>query len=61
MAFVSVEYGSLAIEVCLFFICRRLFFNVFTFPPSTDKSVGNYHVIRRRAPNRYMYLIMYPY
>ncbi len=56
MAVVSYEYGTLAIEV-FFKFCCRLFFNVFPFPPSTAKLLGDFHVIRRCAPNKYIYLI----
>jgi hypothetical protein len=30
----------------------------FPFPSRTDKILGNFHVIRRSAPNRYIYLFM---
>ncbi len=59
MAVVSYEYGTLAIKVCLFFyFCCRLFFNVFPFPPSTDKWLGDFHVIRCCAPHRYCTYIL---
>ncbi len=35
----------------IFQFCRRLLFNVFPFPLSTDKLLGVFHVNRRFAPN----------
>ncbi len=45
MAVVAYEYGTLAIEVYLYFnFARRLFFNVIPFPQSTDKLLCDFLV-----------------
>jgi hypothetical protein len=47
MFVVGYENGTLTIEFFLYF--RRLFFNVFPFPPSTDKLLGGFHVDSHRT------------
>jgi hypothetical protein len=42
-----------------FLFCRRLFFDILPFSPiKKDKLLGDFHVIRRCPPNKYIYLIM---
>jgi hypothetical protein len=48
MNVVSHEYGTLVIGICLSFNFVVVFsFNVFQFPPKTDKLLGDFYVIRR--------------
>jgi hypothetical protein len=51
MAFSGYKTVILANDVFLSFFksCRRLFFDVFPFAPSTDKLLDDFHVIRRCA------------
>jgi hypothetical protein len=44
----------------VFQLFRSLFFDVFPFP-CTDNLFGNFHVIRRCAPNWYIHFIMRHY
>ncbi len=60
LLYCSYEYRTLAIEVC-FLIVPCLFVNIFPFPPSTDKLLGDVCVVRRCASNRYIYIIMRQY
>jgi hypothetical protein len=64
LAVVSYEYGTLAIEVCLFVkFRRRLFFNVlFPLPPSTDNLLGNIqiHVTTAKLKDKQTLIVSVP-
>jgi hypothetical protein len=53
MAAVSIEYGTLAIEVGFVFNFVDVFSPTFPFPPITNKIFGDWHVIRQGALNRF--------
>jgi hypothetical protein len=55
MAVVIYDYGTLPIEVYLFCNFAVVFSStyIYPFPPSTDRLFGDFHDIRRCAPNRY--------
>ncbi len=51
MLFFGINLGHWRSMFIYLLILLSPFFNVFPFPPSTDKSLGDCHVYRRCAPN----------